>query len=257
MYLSIENKFGFIAVPRTGSHAFHKGLKMSLVETGLSKDSDVYIMDDEIKSMKPIGNFPTNPSDLRNFLNLNWSFPRQTLFAPELRYYVMMLHLTPSHLVKGGLINENELSDYNLFGFVRDPIKRWLSHSFLSASITRDLRPGFEHEFIIDFIRVKLSNHPYPPMIMPFMPDYFYHEGQLVATPYTNDRMVEIHNTVVSNIGGLPINELPIVRPLGVTIPENCLADIVEWLPSDCIQKLQDHLQPDIEFYNKVLNNEL
>lgn len=257
MYLSTENKFGFIAVPRTGSHAFQQGLKEHVVDAGLAKPSDLYIMGNETNSFKPIANFPTNASNLRAFLNLNWDFPRQGLFPDKLRYYVMMHHLTPSHLIKGGAIKEDEISSYRLFGFVRDPIKRWLSHSFLSAEITKDLEPGQERQYIIDFIRIKLDNHPYPPMIMPYMPDYFYHEGQLVATPYTNDRMLEVLSSLVVSSGGAPVTTMPSIRPMGATIPQTCLVDINEWMPTDCIDKLTSHLQPDIDFYNKVINNEL
>lgn len=257
MYLSPQNKFGFISVPRTGSHAFQKGLKSSIVESGLSHTDDLYIMDDEITTPKQLGTFPIDPKELRDFLGLNWGFPRNAMFPDNFKYYVMMHHLTPAHMVKGGLIQESELSSYNLFGFVRDPIKRWLSHAFLTAEVTRDLKTGFEREYVIEFIRSKLERLPYPPMIMPFMEDYFYYNGALVATPYTNDRMVEIQNTLVLSLGGSSIQELPIIRPMGATIPDNCRAPIQDWLPSDCLDKLQNRLQPDIDFYNKVVNNAL
>lgn len=279
MYLSNHNKFAFIAVPRTGSHSFTRALETQLVNTGLADShGDQYI----IKSINPIlplaqtpvkqiTGFPTNPTDLKAFLEITAEAPRADKFPPSLRYYVMMHHVTPSHLIKAGLLTIDNISEYNLFGFVRDPIQRWLSHCFLSAGVTGDLvgytlysgenivPPKFSDpvEFIKDFIRVKLQNHPYPPLIKPYMEDYFYHEGQLVATPYTNDRMLEILNQVVTAAGGSALTEMPEIRPLGSTIPTVCKGDINDWLPSDCVDALLTHLDRDIIFYNKVINNEL
>lgn len=259
MYLSKNKNFAFIAVPRTGSHSFQQALEEGLMtNTSIDTSQDIFFNTNAGKPNNQIGLFPTDPSQLQEFLELeNTSFPRRGAFPPDLRYTIMMYHLTPTHLVKGGLVSEQELGTLNIFGAVRDPIERWMSHTFLSSKITMDLEEGKEIEYVIDFIRVKLKNHRYPPMIKPFMQDYFYYEGQRVGTPYLNTDMLSVYNNLMDTIPGAShISALPHIKPLGATIPEKCKAPIDTWLPKDCVDDLLDRLALDIEFYNRVVNNE-
>jgi hypothetical protein len=260
MYLSKDKNFVFIGVPRTGSHSFQQALESSLVSNAdVDSSNDIYINTGLVGSTpnQEIGNFPTNPNLLQFFLGVDdYPFPKIGTFTPQLRYGIMMHHLTPSHLVKGGLITEEELDTINIFGIVRDPIQRWLSTVFLTSKVNRDLEEGKEVEYVIDFIRVKLKHTRYQPMVKPFMKDYFYHEGALVGTPHLMDNMLTVFNNLMDTIAGATsITALPNIRPLGSTIADQCKDAVDNWLPRDCLDELNDRLSEDIDFYNKVAKN--
>ena len=265
MYISYEHQFVQIAVPRTASVSSCAAIRQS----DITHSSDVFYSVPEQQG----GEFPKSDSLLfgRNLsffveelgmsqdcLKSQPSYTGNELgkavslkLSEELKKSILLHHLTPSHLLTLGLLTSEQLENFNLFGFVRDPIERWVSRTFLSmqlAGITEN-----KLEILTDFIRSgKFSRSDTASNIVASkMKDYFFHEGTQVVTPYRYSNMETVVSDFIASKGGTRPDPFPTVGVINV-IPEEFRAPVAGWMPSDCLTALQEHYAEDINFYNSV-----
>lgn len=235
MYLSKSRNFLFSAVPRTGTHTTIEALAAKLPP----ESSDVVI---QFNSANEYAGIPNTYEELLSTLGRADVFPPGFIYAR----YATLLHLTPKNLISLGLVTLDELKGMTTFGFVRDPIDRYLSICMLQVSLgVTSLGERTAQEFLIDYIRNTSAAVAFP------MRDFFEVDGEQVVTPYHMDNMLTPINALLSS-NGLPLlTELPIMNAAKSGYPTLQDGD-TSWIPTDCMEKLNTILADDIAFYNSL-----
>lgn len=230
MFISHQHKIAYFSTPRTGSRYAQYVLEHSQLP---SREDDVITNLDEIESLDIDWN-----TDLSN---------RDSLATRTFNQY----HLTPTQAIEQGLITLEQLREYTSFTFVRDPLDRWVSKFMWAKSLglwegdnidvlTLAIRHGLFHgrnDYAIDF---KWNYH-----------DYFYHNDELVLTPYKLESMDTVLSTIVGNAGGFAETNVP-QRYIDNHTPDYLKLPIATWLPEDCIDLLHSYFALDIEFYESL-----
>jgi len=85
------------------------------------------------------------------------------------------------------------------------------------------------------------------------MRDYFFYEGQQVATAHHYDDVETVVGSLIESSGGTKPSEFPQVGVLNATPPE-FRRPVADWLPADCVTALQEYFADDIAFYNSVVS---
>lgn len=163
---------------------------------------------------------------------------------------ILLHHLTPTHLVRLGLLTEQQLTDFHTFGFVRDPLEKWVSGQFLIRHLAKANLPVLEN--ITAFIRNGKFRNKHP-IVESKMKNYFFHEGVQVATAYPYLDVESVVGDVIASKGGSRPDPFPRAGLLNV-VPQEFREPIETWMPEDCVSALQEHYADDIAFYNSVVS---
>ena len=214
MYLSRKNNFLLIAVPRTASNSAHQLLREFVPPTPI----DSYF-----------GLHPQNP--------------------PYQRDQLARYHATPQSIVLNNWMTREELDDINAFGFVRDPVERWVSSFYLARASGRlKVNPTFDHKPFIEALIDDDIVWPFrkPVFVRQRMTDYFYINDKQVVDAYDWRDFAE----VIGDLTGQAVTDVPHVS-LGDGVPEEYRRPIDEWLSPERCEKLRRELKDDIAFYEK------
>jgi len=229
MFISHQHKIAYFSVPRVGSNSAQYVLENSQLPT---RDDDVITNLDEIESLE---------------MNEDTLSRRDSLATRTLNEY----HMTPTQAIDQGLITLEELREYTSFAFVRDPLERWVSRFMLAKSF--GLWEGDNIDTMTLAIRHGLFNGR-TDLALDFKwnyRDYFYHNDELILTPYKLESMDTVLSTVVGNAGGFAETDVPQIQ-LGDPTPEYLKLPIATWMAEDCIDLLRSYYASDIEFYESI-----
>ena len=262
MYLSRKHGFLHVGVPRTGSVASFQAIRSS----DISDHSDVYAVFPS-KSNKKFrkhlsDNLPNKDKTLEELITiLGLPGERDSPVESTLQFYyrndylgpivkkgILLHHMTPSHLVKLGVITEGELASYYCWGLVRDPLERWLSGQFLIRKLAASVSDAMAQ--LVDVVRSG-EYREHHPIVAPYLKDYFFHEGQQVVTPFQYDNLTNVTGDFIETFGGRRPESVPIYGITNV-VPEAFKEPMESWFPSDCIEALTEFYAEDYEFYNSV-----
>lgn len=222
MYLSKTHGVLFIAVPRTASNSVQR----VLLDSDLSGDV-VY-----------------------------------SLAGPRNTEAINAYHSTPTALLNDGVLTADELSAYTAFGFVRNPLERWVSSIFL-ARYTGVLDKAEDAlTQICNLVRVGPSPRPFFAKTKPFtQPDYkpfayknfFFVDGQQVVDAYRWENIEVVTNSVISDKLGRTVDtSFPHIQMNADGIPSVFRQPVADWLPTDCYEKISAYFAEDLAFYESV-----
>lgn len=271
MFISHQHQFAQIAVPRTASVSACAALRQS----NISHDTDVFcsVPEQASGSLKKsstalfdrhiayfVGTLglpedilldrdkPTVTSAVRS--DMGYGLQAAMKLADWVKKGILLHHLTPSHLVRLGLLTEQQLADFNVFAFVRDPLERWVSGQFLVRQLGGVNQNSLAH--LTNIVRSGSFRGKNPSsLVTPMMRDYFFHDGQQVVTAYHYDDVETVVGDLIESSGGTRPSEFPQVGVINV-VPQEFRAPIADWLPADCVNALQEYFADDIAFYNSV-----
>lgn len=171
MIISHRLKVAFFRVPKTGSTTMELILRMTgQFEDGMATNMGRY-------SVGSVGELP-NLED--NYLT----------------------HMTPSQAVQHGLLTEAQVREYTCYAALRDPYSRAISgYAHIHANVIPLINPE-------SFAASVKKNADYGLLQKPQV-DYFYHDGEMVATPVNFGDFKNAINAIVNDVGGMPFPVLP------------------------------------------------
>lgn len=222
MYLSKKHKLLFIAVPRTASNSVHR----VLLDADLSADV-VY--------------------------GLNGPHDTDAIAA---------YHSSPSSLIDSGIITADDLDTYTAFGFVREPLERWVSSIFLARHTGVLDKTEDALTQICDLVRNGRSPRPFYAKAKPFkQPDYkpfayknfFFHEDKQVVDAYRWEEVEAVTNRIMGDKLGREVKAtFPHIQVNPSGVPEKFKQPVKDWLPTDCYDKMKAYFAQDLAFYESV-----
>ena len=157
-------------------------------------------------------------------------------------------HLTPLEMVRLGLITEDQLLSYNLFGFVREPLDRWISGFFFARSLMEWQGDPLEHMIR----RIRAGGNAMNLGVFFNRPQrgWFMYEGEIIGTAYDYKKLNSTVGDIIEFYGESKPEEYPRIksgyRPDWYKVPSS------EFLPADCQDALINYLGEDIDFYSTV-----
>lgn len=159
---------------------------------------------------------------------------------------LMFKVMTPKELVNVGALTEDQLFEYNVFGFLRDPIDRFLSGYFQLTRVA-GIEPSIEHMAE----EVDSIDPEYGPLIFSNKKyrDYFTYEGKKVINAVAFDQYKYYIRDTINQYGGQAPDPLP--RFKSNFREEWSRKPIDSWMPKETKQKLEHAMKDDIEFYNE------
>lgn len=224
MYLSKKHKLLFIAVPRTASNSVQR----VLMDSGITDSSDI------VRALEPRSNW-----DLIN-----------------------AYHTKPSELINAGVLTPAEISEYTAFGFVREPLERWVSSIFLArymgvldqtedalTQICRLVRNGESPRPF--FGKQELLNRP---QYQPFnYHNFFFHGDTQVVDAYRWEDVEAVTNKILNEkLGSEQTVSLPHIQMNPNGTPSQFKEPVESWLPSDCFEKMKAYFAKETAFYDSV-----
>jgi len=254
MYISYEHQLVQIGVPRTASVSACTALRQS----DIANSTDVFCsIPEHRKAELPRSRTPMFNNHFSFFvkeLGLAGEAEVGKLVGLKLPDWVkkciLLHHLTPTHLVRLGLLTEQQLTDFHTFGFVRDPLEKWVSDQFLIRHLANVNLPVLE--YLTAFIRNGKFRNKHP-IVASKMKEYFFHDGVQVATAYPYLDVESVVGDVIASKGGSRPDPFPREGLLNV-VPQEFREPIETWMPEDCVSALQEHYADDIAFYNSVVS---
>lgn len=154
-------------------------------------------------------------------------------------------HATPTELVSWGLVTEDQLFEYNVYAFIRDPIQRTLSSYFFEQFVHKK-QPTAED--VISWIDGLDENGPFVFLNKKYR-NYFEYQGKRIAYPLKFDNYGATLAGIVEYHGGIMPDVLPTYK--SKCRPEWSKQPINTWLPKQSIDKLENVLEEDIRFFNE------
>lgn len=229
MYLSRKHKLLFIAIPRTASNSTQRALL----------NSDI-----------------TDPTDIV------YSLGRDPRDFDSIEKY----HISPQAMVDSGIISLDELLEYKCFGFVREPLERWVSSVFL-ARYTGVLDNSVDPlEQMCDLVRNGPNPRPFArngkspefrqPDYKPFTYRKFLYVGDTKVLDVYQWKDVEtVTNNILSEKLGYYVSvDFPHIKMNPEGVPAQFREPIENWFPTDCREKLLSYFSEDIEIYNSMVS---
>lgn len=227
MYLSRANKFLYVAVPRTASNTTQALLTSLVPPTG----------DDLVFNLHP----KTPPYS-----------------KAELQHY----HATPPLIIENNWMQPSDFDTYTSFGFVRDPVERWVSTFFLARSTGRLMSNKGNVELMQEIldgdITWPVGHEPIPTRVKKLLPgpvqftwrrmvDFFHLGGKQVVDAYPWQDFRE----VVGDVTGNTVTDTEWVDLNRAGIPDEFRQPPEKWLSSAYALKLRERLRDDYDFYEK------
>lgn len=229
MYISTKNKTAFFAAPRTASNS----VQYVLENCGINDPNDIVFNMDTVLHNNDFYSELNNPNS--NFISGLNSF-----------------HTNISQAVESEYITEDQLREFDNFGFVKHPYARWVSRLFLAKHMKLWDHPD-PKEFLIGLCRTQNFEPNVSHVSVKFkwnIRDYFYYNDELVVTPYKIENLNSVLTKKIEGFGGL-MPPIPYIEYGGKTPPE-FKEPIETWLPQDCINLLTEYYEDDIMFYNSI-----
>jgi len=146
---------------------------------------------------------------------------------------------TLKELVNSGIVDDPQ--KYKVYGFIRDPIERYISLFFMWYRIQNTLEDMVAQ---IDDMDEKYG-HPF--FLNRKYSDYFTYDGYVQRPLIYEDKYKDQLKSIISQYGG-QVNELPKLK--SSYRPDWSRQDYNNWLPVSSLNKLKRMFEEDIEFYN-------
>tara|TARA_R100000951_G_scaffold57921_1_gene48670 strand:+ start:134 stop:952 length:819 start_codon:yes stop_codon:yes gene_type:complete len=269
MIISHKNKFTILRVPKTGSTS----LEASARFCGAVNKNDICSETED--AFLPAQNIPETVKEQcrkhalivdiiekKTKNNLEFSEQEKAIKNWNRKWIIFMEHNTLDdwfqvpYFSKLNLISREQVLKYKHYGFMRDPIKRYLSAFVFfqgCANVFKKENRPITIESFHEFTLNKLKKH----RNILFRPqkDYFYFEGKQIAEPLLFDNWASEASRMINEMGLNPLVVYPRFKEKG-GLPnktKKIKPSVEEWVDSCAKIKdyLQEHFFEDIEFYQK------
>ena len=239
MIISNSLEFIFVRVLKTGSTS----AQAMLVESGILADNDLHT-----SYRNDINDTPVQSRNLPELTAKKirdtspYKIPRNILVKEEL--LPLYGHLTPTEIVRLGLLSEEQLMRYRIFGIIRDPVDRYLSGWFFARHLENK---ASDKKALIKHINEEKLPHTF---LGKSQLDFFSYEGQPLPnttawrTKSLND---ELSDFVLSNGGAIKT----LHSHKSQYRPEWSKSNYSDWLASEHINAMKDLMSDDVDFYHK------
>ena len=149
-------------------------------------------------------------------------------------------HFTPLEMVRAGCVTEDQLLSYDYFGFVREPVDRWLSGYFFMRMLMGVTTPVRDHvDMLIQSGEMDIQVFFDRPQS-----SQFTYNGELIGTRYDYKNMISTLSDLVEKYGGT-MPEIPHLKGSYRSAEFRGTS----WIAPDSLEKLMDYLASDIAFY--------
>lgn len=238
MIVSYENNFVFVRVLKVGSTS----CQAMLVDSGILGEADIYTgYRNDVNDVPVSGkNLPSLTVEQVRGVS-PYAIPKDILVENQL--FPLLGHLTPTEMVRLGIISETQLQNMTLVGVIREPIQRFISAWFFSCYLEKV--PN-NREALINKLETSCEVHTF---LGKTQKNFFEYEGELVKNRLvweTKSLNESISHFVAENNGDIS----KFVSYKSQYRPDWSKRPCSEWLPKRLIDKLEDYLEDDIIFYN-------
>ncbi len=241
MIISKKNGFVFSRILKTGSTS----AQAMFMSSGILGDDDIYsgYRNSEADPKVSGRNIPSEINEKKLREISPYRIPKKIYVKDATG--PLLGHVTPTEMVRLGLITEEELKKLTVIATVRDPIDRYISAWFFLCEL---LQLPKTKEALIDNLKRKaeLPNT----FLGKTQRNHFEYEGELLKNieviDYVNlnDKLDEI----ISRYGG----SIPEYQSLRSSYrPSWSKEPYINWMPAEVIDTLQDLMKDDVEFYNR------
>ena len=242
MLISHKNKFIYSRATKTGSSS----AQAALAEAGITGPEDVisgYKNDPKEGFLGKPQNIPN--WSLEDYLSFSpYGVPEdfQNQKLPNAGAHVFTGHLTPEEMVLSGLVTEDQLFSYEVFGFIREPVDRWFSAYFFESSLVGRNKDPMED--ILE--RIENDNMYIQVFLDRPMSSWFTYQGEQVGKAYDFKSIDKVLKDLIERKGG-QFSGTP--RLKSHYRPDGFKRPTAELLSSSHLKKLEEYLSDDIVFY--------
>ncbi len=269
MIISHKNKFTLLRVPKTGSTSLEASVRFC---GGVHKDD---ICSETEDAFLPSQNIPSIVKEQckkhfalkgiitqKNKHKLDFTEQENILRKWDRKWQVFIEHNTMDdwfdipYFSESNIISKQQVLEYKHFGFIRNPIERYLS-SFIFFQVYSGRALGFQKPITIESFRDFTFKELKKNDSILFRPqkDYFHFEGKQIAKPLLFDNWASEASKMIKKIGFRPLSIYPKFKEKGGNPKKikKINPSVKEWVDSCAKIKdyLQEHFFEDIEFYKK------
>jgi hypothetical protein len=269
MIISHKNKFTLMRVPKTGSTS----LEASVRFCGAVHEDDICSKTED--AHLPVQNIPFSyKEEVQHHMQLlkiaktkqSYKFKlteeeQQRIDYPH-KWMFFMEHNTLDDwfkipcFSKLNLISKEQVHEYKHYGFLRDPVERYLSaFVFYQVWSGRGKQKPITVQEFHKFTLTELKKHDN--ILFRPQKEYFYFEGKQIVEPMLFNNWSSEASRMIKEVGFHPLSVYPRFKEDGGAKKRlnNNKPQVADWVDSYANIKdyISDHFREDIEFYKKYI----
>lgn len=270
MIISFKHKFIYVSIPKIATTSAHAMFN----DSGILGDQDIFTGYREdatggtMAKDVPPRNLPVMTTDEIGFIHerpvvghtfkgkVVYTNPTSVKFTkivldkigPEayekMNQVNLLKNLTLQEIINCGIISIEELQSYQVYGFIRDPIERYISAFFferysMGLPATKQDLIGAVYALDHSYGPISFINRPYSL--------FFECQGKRYGQPL-DYRDYKYHmKRIIESYGGTFPESMPNLK--GDIRPEWSRQPYKNWIPKDCLDTLGTILGEDIKYY--------
>lgn len=270
MIISFKHKFIYVSIPKIASTSAHAMFN----DSGILGDEDVFTgyREDSVGGTLAVDvqprNLPVMTTDEIGYIHerpvightfkgkIVYTTPTSEKFTkivlskigPEayekMNQVNLLKNLTLQEIVNCGIMSIDQLDTFKVYGFIRDPIERFISAYFFERHSMG--MPTSKDDFIG---AVYALDHYYGPISFINRPYklFFECQGKQYGKPLDYRNYKYEMKRIIESYGGKFPTVLPTLK--GDIRPEWSREPYKNWIPKDCLDTLNTVLEQDIQYY--------
>ena len=265
MIISHKNKFTLMRVPKTGSTSLEASVRFCGAvhkDDICSNTEDAFLpaqnIPDSIKKESAKTVALKRITDQKIKYKLDLTNQEKEVISQGKKWVMFLEHNTLNDwfdipcCAEANLISKKQVHEYKHYGFLRNPIER-----YLSCFVFWQMWLGKHHAVTIEEFHKFTLNQLHKQHNVLFRPqkDYFYFKGKQIVEPLLFDNWSSEASRMIKEVGFNPLSVYPRFKENGGS--KNKLKKkkptVSEWVDSSDIIKnyLEEYFFEDIEFYKK------
>ena len=272
MIISHKNKFTLMRVPKTGSTSLEASVRFcGAVDKDdiCSSTEDAFLPTQNLpETIKPeLAKTYRFKKIVKEKIKYNFELTKKEELMEKYgrRWMLFMEHNTLDdwidipHYSKHNLISKEQILEYKHYGFLRDPVERYLSsfvfYQIWSAKFNLEDKKPITVEGFHDFTLNELETHEN--ILFRPQKDYFHFQGKQIAEPLMFNNWSSEASRMIKEIGFHPLKVYPRFKENGgaKNKPDYQKPTVSDWV--DKYSKIKDFIEEyfseDIKFYNQYI----
>ena len=269
MIISHDNKFTLLRVPKTGSTSLEASVRFCGAvgkDDICSETEDAFLPSQNISetAKKYIKKHYVlkNIIDQKKIYELDYTEQEKVLMRWNRKWALFMEHNTLDdffdipYFSELNFITEEQVAEYKHYGFLREPIERYLSSFIFYQNYRVHIKKSQDPvniETFHDFTLNELENSDC--VLWRPQKEYFYFKGEQVSKPLLFKNWASEASRMIKEIGFHPLAVYPRFKENGNVRkrPKSVKPTVTDWV--DKHSKIKKHIEEffyqDIEFYKK------
>jgi len=265
--ISHKNQFTLLRVPKTGSTSLEASVRFcgAVDATDIcSKTEDAYLPMQNIPEYKKqvrLHKEMHSIAERKNKIGMDLTEQEKQCLRDKSRWMLFFEHNTLDDIMDidfwshFGLINHKQIMTYRHYGFIREPIERYVS-SFIFYQVWKGRRLGKTlpitiqsfHDFTYNELKTN-DNILFRPQV-----DWFHYRGENIVKPLIFDNWANEASRMITELGFHPLSVYPRFKQDGGAqkrFPKGNpkAKDFIDPFP-DIKKFINEHFQEDIDFYH-------